>query len=162
MTRKVYKSAMGKEVDLGALLLQNENVRAVGNMNVNARGDLLDSANKVIDQKNRQTQRQYKRTTNVSATPVHTNTLSAKQAAAKIQEFEENNIETETIDAMFDEELVNTIPVDAILEPAPVPETIPPTGPGGLAAAIARSRLIKQEKEKTLREKAKEQPIKRI
>ena len=39
MTRKVYKSAMGQPIDLGALLLQNEQDRAVGNMNVNARGD---------------------------------------------------------------------------------------------------------------------------
>ena len=53
MTRKVYKSAMGKPVDLGSLILQNEGVRAVGNMNVNARGDLLDGNNRVIDQKNR-------------------------------------------------------------------------------------------------------------
>ena len=33
---------------------------------------------------------------------------------------------------------------------------------GGLAAAIARSRLIKQEKEKTPRERAQEQPIRKI
>ena len=66
MTRKVYKSAMGKPIDLGSLMLQNEGVRAVGNMNVNARGDRLDGNNRVIDQKNRQAQRQYQRTTNVS------------------------------------------------------------------------------------------------
>ena len=44
MSRKIYKSAMGKTVDLGALLLQNEQVRAVGNMGVNAAGDRIDSA----------------------------------------------------------------------------------------------------------------------
>jgi hypothetical protein len=64
MTKKIYKTAQGKTIDLGALLLQNETVRAVGNMNVNARGDLLDSNNQVIDQKNRQVQRQYNRQTN--------------------------------------------------------------------------------------------------
>jgi hypothetical protein len=47
MTNKIYKSAMGKTVDMGSLLLQNENTRAVGNMGVNARGDLLDSSNTV-------------------------------------------------------------------------------------------------------------------
>ena len=46
MTRKIYKSAMGKTVDMGSLLLRNEQTRAVGNMNVNARGDRLDSNNK--------------------------------------------------------------------------------------------------------------------
>lgn len=61
MTKKIYKSAQGKIVDLGALILQNENTRAVGNMNVNARGDVLDDTNRVIDQKNRQIQRQSRR-----------------------------------------------------------------------------------------------------
>jgi hypothetical protein len=68
MTRKVYKSAMGKTVDLGSLILQNEQVRAVGNMGVNAAGDVIDSGNQVIDQRNRQVQRQYHRQTS-SATP---------------------------------------------------------------------------------------------
>ena len=31
MTKQVYKTAQGKTVDMGALRLQNENVRAVGN-----------------------------------------------------------------------------------------------------------------------------------
>lgn len=64
MTRKVYKSAMGKPVDMGALILQNEQVRAVGNMGVNAAGDLVDSNNQVIDARNHQVQRQYNRQTN--------------------------------------------------------------------------------------------------
>ena len=61
MTNKIYKSAQGKEVDLGSLFLKNEHVRAVGNMNVNARGDKLDGNNQVIEQKNRQSQRQYQK-----------------------------------------------------------------------------------------------------
>ena len=59
MTRKVYRTAQGKLVDLGALQLQNEHVRAVGNMSVNARGDLLDSRNRPIASKNSQVARQY-------------------------------------------------------------------------------------------------------
>jgi hypothetical protein len=64
MTRKVYKTAMGKTVDMGALILQNEQVRAVGNMGVNAAGDLVDSNNHVINQRNQQVQRQYNKQTN--------------------------------------------------------------------------------------------------
>ena len=93
MTGKVYKSAMGKPVDLGALILENENTRAVGNMNVNARGDLVDSANQVIDTKNRQVQRQYKKqATNTAATPVSTGTMAVrkqKQAAEETVTLEE-------------------------------------------------------------------------
>jgi hypothetical protein len=51
MSKKIYKTAMGKTVDMGALQLQNETVRAVGNMNVNARGDTLNSNNQIIDKK---------------------------------------------------------------------------------------------------------------
>jgi hypothetical protein len=64
MTGKIYKSAQGKTVDMGALILQNEQVRAVGNMGVNAAGDLMDSNNQIIDQRNRQVQRQYNKQTN--------------------------------------------------------------------------------------------------
>ena len=63
MTREVYKSAMGKTVDMGALRLQNEKTRAVGNMKVNARGDLLDDGNKVIATKNKQVTQQYNKQT---------------------------------------------------------------------------------------------------
>ena len=59
MSHKIYKSAQGKTVDLGALLLQNESVRAVGNMKVNAKGDVVDDMNNVIDAKTRQVNRQY-------------------------------------------------------------------------------------------------------
>ena len=57
--KKVYRSSQGKSVDLGALLLQNETVRAVGNMGVNARGDRINIQNKVIDTKVKQSQRAY-------------------------------------------------------------------------------------------------------
>lgn len=63
MTQKTYKSANGKTVDMGKLVLQNEQVRAVGNMKVNARGDHLDDSNRVISPKNEQVQRQYQRQT---------------------------------------------------------------------------------------------------
>jgi hypothetical protein len=158
MTRKVYKSAMGKEVDLGALLLQNEHVRAVGNMNVNARGDLLDGANQVIEQKNRQVQRQYRKTTLSSQLPVHSSNVEAKRAS-EIQTEEEDSIELD----------LSELDVPVLSEPEPVtaPEPLPentfaPTGEGGLAAAIARSRTIKQEKEKTFREKQQSQGLRKI
>jgi hypothetical protein len=48
MTKEVYKSANGKPVDMGALRLQNEKVRAVGNMKVNARGDEIGEGGRVV------------------------------------------------------------------------------------------------------------------
>lgn len=52
MTRKVVKTARGQEIDMGALELKNEHVRAVGNMSVNARGDTIDSIGNVVEHKN--------------------------------------------------------------------------------------------------------------
>lgn len=43
-----YRTAQGKMVDMSALVAKNERTRAVGNMNVNARGDTIDSYGKVI------------------------------------------------------------------------------------------------------------------
>lgn len=60
MTSKVYRSAQGKSVDMGRLQLQNEGVRAVGNMKVNARGDMVDDMNRVISTKAEQVNKQYK------------------------------------------------------------------------------------------------------
>jgi hypothetical protein len=57
--RRTYRSSQGKSVDLGSLLLQNETVRAVGNMGVNARGDRIDNRGAVVDSKVQQSKRQY-------------------------------------------------------------------------------------------------------
>jgi hypothetical protein len=64
MTKNVYRTAQGKTLDMGSLLLQNENVRAVGNMNVNARGDLLDDGNRVITTRTAQVNQQLNKTIN--------------------------------------------------------------------------------------------------
>lgn len=45
---KMHRSAMGKTVDMAAIVAKNENTRAVGNMKVNARGDKIDSNGRVI------------------------------------------------------------------------------------------------------------------
>ncbi len=59
MTKQVYSSANGKPVDMGALRLKNEKVRAVGNMKVNARGDVVDDKNSVINSKTQQAKQAY-------------------------------------------------------------------------------------------------------
>jgi hypothetical protein len=63
MTKQVYKSANGKTVDMGSLALQNEMTRAVGNMKVNARGDLIDEHNRVIAKKTDQVNKIYNQQT---------------------------------------------------------------------------------------------------
>ena len=60
MTQMVYKSAQGKMVDMGKLMLQNENVRAVGNMNVNARGEVINDRNQPVAVQNQPVQNHYR------------------------------------------------------------------------------------------------------
>ena len=63
MTKSIYRTAQGKQIDMGKLALQNEKVRAVGNMKVNARGDAVDDHNRVIKTKNQQVSRNYRKQT---------------------------------------------------------------------------------------------------
>lgn len=55
-------TAMGKQLDMASLAAKNEKVRAVGNMNVNARGDILSPSNEVIDNTNQRINRIYNKT----------------------------------------------------------------------------------------------------
>ena len=66
MTREVYRSANGKPVDMGALRLQNEKTRAVGNMKVNARGDEINERGQIIRKKTEQVNNQYQKQVKVS------------------------------------------------------------------------------------------------
>lgn len=113
MTQKQYRTAQGKVVDLGALQLKNENIRAVGNMSVNSRGDILDANNRPIDSRNQQVARQYnKQVTNVSDDRVATSQKSVKaEIPVPPEDFEDDFVKPVT--------------------PAPA---------AGLAGAMARSR----------------------
>jgi len=50
--KKIYRSAQGKPIDMDALRLKNEEVIAVGNMKVNARGDELGPGGVVVRTRN--------------------------------------------------------------------------------------------------------------
>lgn len=164
MTRKVYRTAQGKMVDLGALQLKNENVRAVGNMGVNARGDLLDSMNRPISSRTAQTAKQYaKQTSNVSSSEVYAsagNKISAANATSKPAK----KSKAPPAPAPTVETTVEDIPAppedfeDDFEKPTEEvksgTELNPPAT--GLAAAIARARQIKQEPLKTPRQAAQD------
>lgn len=54
-----YKTANGRVVDMENLRLQNETVIAVGNMKVNARGDLLGEGGAIVQDRNQRVNEQY-------------------------------------------------------------------------------------------------------
>jgi hypothetical protein len=138
MTKKTYRTAQGKVVDLGSIILQNETTRAVGNMGVNARGDLIDSNNRSVKSRTQQVSRQYrKQVTNVSDEPVKTSRRveADESKPARVQLAPE--------------------PVETVVEAEP--SMVDTADTGGLAAAIAKARAIKQESLKSPRQLKQEQ-----
>lgn len=144
MTRKIYRTAQGKMVDIGALQLQNENVRAVGNMPVNARGDLLDSLNRPIDTRNKQVAKQYNKQT-TPPTARSSNRPQSQSQPSKATPKPAPSVDVPPTPEDFDDGATReTLAVEAASQT------------NGLAAAIARARQIKQEPMKTPRQAAQD------
>jgi hypothetical protein len=129
MTSKVYRTAQGKVVDLGALQSQNENVRAVGNMQVNARGDKIDANGKVISTRSQQVNRNLDRTTNSVSEPVPRAKNESELAAMRVAQ--EEKIEKARAHRQ------------SLREQGVAPPVEQPTA--GLAAAMARASKITDE-----------------
>ena len=49
--RKLYRTTQGRMVDIEKLRATNEEIRAVGNMSVNARGDVVGTGGKIVKTK---------------------------------------------------------------------------------------------------------------
>lgn len=160
MTQKVYRTARGKTIDVGAIRLQNEQVRAVGNMGVNARGDRIDEYGNVIDPRNQQLQRRINRQTNVSSSSGPAQTSARAVAATLKDEFED---ELGPLDIAPDTAPESVTKVTAPVTPveAPEPVDLAATG-GGLAAAIARAKTVKQELEKTPKQILQDQGVRKL
>jgi hypothetical protein len=132
MTDKIYTTAQGKKIDFGALRAQNEHVRAVGNMQVNARGDKIDANGRVIATRAQQVNRNLDRTTNTAPGPIPTSNRAQKETdAAAIRAAEQEKIEQARAQRQALREKGVEPPVE---QPA-----------SGLAAAMARAAQIKEE-----------------
>lgn len=66
-----YRTAQGKVINMETLSTIHEKTRAVGNMGVNARGDILDQHNRVVKEASKRTSAAYNST--VSSAPTVTN-----------------------------------------------------------------------------------------
>lgn len=144
---KTYKTAMGKTIDMGAMILANEKIRAVGNMKVNAKGDIIDSNNNVVKTKQQQLAEQYgtqtkrqNRPSNVQRpqedrAPVETKPAVTKPAA-KVAETKAPEPVQESVD--FPEDVVED-------DVEVIKETAEPVKPSGLAAAIAKTKESKKQ-----------------
>ena len=76
MVKKIHKTAMGSNIDMELVRLSNETVRAVGNMPVNARGDLIDSKGAIVKSREQIVNEYYQLHSNVpSSKKVNRNTI---------------------------------------------------------------------------------------
>lgn len=175
MAGKMYRSSQGKSIDLGSLLLQNENVRAVGNMGVNARGDVINNKNKSIDSRVNQKKRQYNKQIGpqdvvpsesktklaaavadevvvdpVVAEPKKTITKKTKASKTKVTK---PKVATPEKVKSADIDINDLDNIESNLEKA---EETKSTPVGGLAEAIARAKRIKQEAIVPPKERAKQ------
>jgi len=55
----LHRTAKGKIFDMAAMRAKNEHVRAVGNMQVNARGDTIDNQGNIINDRNKRVNERY-------------------------------------------------------------------------------------------------------
>jgi len=138
---KNYKTANGQDIDMERLILKNETTRAVGNMNVNARGDVVDSGNKVTSARSAQVNKNYrKQIGNVAQdTPVVSSKKAAEKLAAQIANEEPIvGLDEETSEPVAVKEVTpvkaKTKSVKAKAKPAVK------KAEGGLAAAIEKAR----------------------
>ena len=76
---KTFRSANGKQIDFDRIRLQNEDVIAVGNMRVNARGDELGPGGKVVKTRNERMNENYKLHSMIpKSDKVHSSAAAAK------------------------------------------------------------------------------------
>ena len=132
MTQKTYRTAQGKVMDLGAMMVQNERVRAVGNMSVNARGDIIDNQDRVLATRGEQVNRNLNRQTNANPGPVPSSnrvTQAPKLSEAEQLELDkkQRQAKREAIARGESVELTGDAPIQ------------------GLAAAMARAEKLKDQ-----------------
>ena len=135
MKQKTYRTAQGRVVDLGAVIAQNETVRAVGNMNVNARGDIIDNQGRVLSTRGEQVNRNLNRQTNANSGPVPSSNRAPQQSqTARLSEVEQLELDRTQREAK--REAVARGEAVELKGDAPTQ---------GLAAAMARAEKIKDQ-----------------
>lgn len=132
---KIYKTARGKGVDIDKIKLANETSIAVGNMKVNARGDILSPGNRVATSRNQLMDQVYA----VSAGD-NGGGYSPNDPAS----YMENQAIMEAGNAQKLNDLVNnlTVPVTPNQDTATTPV---PAARGSLANSVAKPATVTQE-----------------
>lgn len=108
-----YKTALGKTVDMSVLSNKNEKVRAVGNMPVNARGDIIDSQGKIVTPVTEKVNQNYTKTIgNRSANQVRKPIPDSKKPESQLPKDSDVMMEL----SQYEKELEESMEVDVEIE----------------------------------------------
>lgn len=99
----VHRTARGNAIDMSTLVAKNEKTRAVGNMNVNARGDIIDNQNKISKDNTKRVKNGYQKIVaqaQQKTAPVQPQKQSVKPPA----KIEQNDLSAEEKELFEDDE----------------------------------------------------------
>lgn len=139
---RIYKTVKGKTIDIDHVKLANENTIAVGNMKVNARGDLLGAGNQVAAGRNEVMDRVYA----VDDGPVGGHSLNSRRQSQPVANDRSkqlhdlaNGLISTTVEAPVAES------TDPVAESAPAETPAPAPTRGSLASAVAKTTVVTQQ-----------------
>ena len=78
--KRMYRTMQGRMVDIEKLRAANESVQAVGNMNVNARGDVLGAGGSIVTKKETVIQKYYEQPKGMVSDTPRSKTMPAPKA----------------------------------------------------------------------------------
>jgi hypothetical protein len=90
-----HKTMQGKEVDMDKLMRQNELMPAIGNMQVNARGDELGAGGKIIRKREEVVAEYYDSNPNAKLKRAAANVVEDTPAAAPVTKITKKSTTTE-------------------------------------------------------------------
>jgi len=128
MSKRVYKTANGKRINIDAVISQNEESIAIGNMRVNARGDELGPGGRIERTREKVMADYYKLNT-----PVATDLVATPREATK-KDLVDDWVEP----AVVKEEIENKTDDSMAVKPLR----------GSLANSVAKTQLPKEEEPK--------------
>ena len=118
----IYRTAQGRPLDMASLAAKNEKTRAVGNMNVNARGDTIDSHGKVVVPVTRKVGNRYNNSVaNPESNRARATVRAKPETSPEVDTTPATVVEEEVVvesifDEMTDEDLEFLEPTDEDLE----------------------------------------------
>lgn len=164
MTNQTYRSRSGKIIDVSQILLQNEDVIAIGNMKVNARGDELGRGGRVVRTREQIMKEYYALNTPVALDELQEQTTQSRQQtnqpvartsppvqqpAHPVQIPQEaivipENSGMEEMDNLTEEELTTSVQ-QSIVQPSVAPTVMPSADPRIVQPQVATHNVIPHE-----------------